>query len=100
MTETITAIYENGVLRPLKPLKLKERQRVELQVVETRPASESEEREQLIAELVAAGLIEPHTDVPEDDPVSAERRAELARLLGSAPGKPLSEIIIEERGEW
>ena len=33
MTETITAIYENGVLRPLKPLRLKEQQRVKVQLL-------------------------------------------------------------------
>ncbi len=35
MVRTITAIYENGVLRPQEPLNLEERQVVRLQVIET-----------------------------------------------------------------
>ena len=61
-----------------------------------------EEKQAILDDFLAAGLIEerPWLDVPDEDPVSPEERAELARLLGEAPGKPLSEIIIEERGEW
>jgi predicted DNA-binding antitoxin AbrB/MazE fold protein len=33
MPEIITAIYENGVLRPLKPLPLQEQQTVRIQVL-------------------------------------------------------------------
>lgn len=32
MSETITAVYENGVLRPLTPLKLPDRSRVRLHI--------------------------------------------------------------------
>ncbi len=97
MTEIITAIYENGVLRPLKPLRLRENQLVEISVVID---DEEDDREALIRALVEEGLIEPPDmdDVP--DPVSAEERQYLADLLGRAPGKPLSELVIEDRGEW
>lgn len=126
MTETIIAIYEDGVLRPLKPLRLKERQRVRVQLVaedtqellsqrevvlqwlgdedllEGWENESLEEQQAILDDFLAAGLIEerPWLDVPDEDPVSLEERAELARLLGNAPGKPLSEIVIEERGEW
>ena len=126
MTETIIAIYEDGVLRPLKPLGLKERQRVRVQVVaeDTQELSSQreivlqwlkdeelleewedeglEEKQAILNDFLAAGLIEerPWLDVPDEDPLSPEERAELARLLGNVPGKPLSQIIIEERGEW
>lgn len=126
MTEIVTAIYENGVLRPLKPLLLRERQWVQVQVMaeDTQELASQrevvlqwledeelleewdneslEERQAILDDFLAAGLIEerPWPDVPEEDPVSAEERAELARLLGSVPGKPLSEIVIEDRGEW
>ena len=33
MTEIITAVYENGVLRPLSPLSLREHQTVRIQVL-------------------------------------------------------------------
>ncbi len=100
MGEMITAVYERGALRPLTPLKLREHQQVRIQVM-TEDASEESEREQVINILVAAGLVQskPKGPVP-PDPVSEEERQRLAELLGSAPGKPLSEIVIEERGEW
>jgi hypothetical protein len=77
-------------------LNLRERQSVRLQVLPEEPADEVD---RIINGLVAAGLMSPppgHSDV---DPVSEEERRELAEILGKAPGKPLSEIIIEERGE-
>ncbi|HQE93314.1 MAG TPA: antitoxin family protein [Anaerolineae bacterium] len=101
MGETITAVYERGALRPLTPLKLREHQRVRIQVVAENASEEEDEREQVINILVKAGLVQPKPRGPvPPDPVSAEERQRLAELLGSAPGKPLSEIVIEERGEW
>ena len=96
MSEIVTAVYEKGLLRPLTPLNLRERQSVRLQVLPEEPADEVD---RIINRLVAAGLMTPppgHSDV---DPVSEEERRELAEILGKAPGKPLSEIIIEERGD-
>jgi predicted DNA-binding antitoxin AbrB/MazE fold protein len=105
MTETVTAVYEKGVLRPLQPLDLKERQMVRIQVM-LEEAGEQEEPqddvEALIQRLVAAGLMHPRPKrgTPPPDPVPEEERLRLADIMGHAPGKPLSEIIIEERGEW
>ncbi len=100
MAETVIAIYENGVLRPLRPLRLKEKQQVQVRVLGAGQDELIDERQEALDALEAAGLVETWPDVPAVDPVSAERRAELARLLSNAPGKPLSEILIEERGEW
>ncbi|MBX7253937.1 MAG: antitoxin family protein [Candidatus Promineofilum sp.] len=100
MAETVTAIYENGVLRPLRPLRLKEKQQVQVRVLGASQGDLIDEQQEALDALEAAGLVETWPDVPAVDPVSAERRAELARLLGKVPGKPLSEILIEERGEW
>ncbi len=36
MGKTLTAIYENGVLRPLEPLELEDRQRVQITLSEER----------------------------------------------------------------
>ena len=94
MAEIVTAVYEKGVLRPLQPLNLEERQMVRLQVL---PEETDNEVEKVIQALVEAGLLTPplgHSDI---DPISEEERRELAEILGQAPGKPLSEIIIEER---
>ena len=100
MAETVTALYENGVLRPLRPLRLKEKQQVQVRVLGASQGDLIDEQQEALDALEAAGLVETWPDVPAVDPVSAERRAELARLLGKVPGKPLSEILIEERGEW
>jgi hypothetical protein len=56
----------------------------------------------MIRLLVAAGLMRPRPKkgTPPPDPVSEEERRELAERLGRAPGKPLSEIVIKDRGEW
>jgi predicted DNA-binding antitoxin AbrB/MazE fold protein len=97
MGEILTAVYENGVLRPLEPVALRERQTVRIQVL---PEESGDVTDRVIQSLIAAGVLTPppgHSDVallPE-----TERRA-LAERLGRAPGKMLSEIIIEERGPW
>ena len=47
---------------------------------------------------IAAGLVTPPPHRGDVEPVSEQARRELAQRLGQCPGKPLSEIIIEERG--
>ena len=100
MVETVMAVYEKGVLRPLQPLGLQERQRVCIQVVSQ--TAEQDEGEEMIRLLVAAGLMRPRPriDTLPPDPVSEAERHALAGRLGRAPSKPLSEIAIEDRGEW
>ncbi|MGH9845695.1 MAG: antitoxin family protein [Blastocatellia bacterium] len=101
MNQIVTAIYADGVLRPLVPLELPEQTEVELEV---RPAATPEnsalaERIRVHQILVAAGIVVNHETwraLPED-PVSEEEQQELDRAF--AGGKPLSEIIIEEREE-
>ena len=100
MAEIVTAVYENGILRPLHPLNLRERQTVRLQIVQEEPAEDENESEAAIRMLVEAGLLTPPPRRSDVDPVSEQDRRELADRLGRAPGKPLSEIIIEDRGEW
>ena len=104
MAEIVTAVYENGVLRPLRPLNLRERQTVRLQIMpeELVIQEKLDEVEEVIQSLVTAGLMRPRPKrgTPPPDPVSEEERRRLADIMGKAPGKPLSEIIIEERGEW
>jgi len=72
MTEIVTAVYEKGILRPLQPLKLRERQTVRIQILR---------------------------DAIPLDPLSTQERQALADRLGSAPGKTASEMVIEDRGE-
>jgi predicted DNA-binding antitoxin AbrB/MazE fold protein len=56
MSETIIAIYEQGVLRPLQPLSLRERQTVRIQVLPGEPIEETEQEDyptltEVIAEI-------------------------------------------------
>lgn len=57
-----------------------------------------DEREQVLRILEEAGLLLPPEPLPASHvPISAEKRAELGRKF--SVGRPLSEIIIEERNE-
>jgi predicted DNA-binding antitoxin AbrB/MazE fold protein len=99
MLDLITAIYENGVLRPITPLALPEHSRVQIQI-QASPVVESpaEHRRRVHEVLVAAGLSLPRPpDLPEAKPLSAERREELAYILAASGS--LSEVIIAEREE-
>jgi predicted DNA-binding antitoxin AbrB/MazE fold protein len=100
MAEIVTAVYERGVLRPLQPLNLREGQRVCIQAVPE--MMEEDEGEEMVRLLVTAGLMRPRPrmDTLPPDPVSEAERHALAERLGQAPGKPLSQIVIEDRGEW
>jgi predicted DNA-binding antitoxin AbrB/MazE fold protein len=94
---TITAVYENGLLRPLTPLALPEHSQVQLQVLPI-PGGESpaEHRRRVHEVLVAAGVSLPAVpDMPEAKLLSAERREELARI--AAASGPLSDAILAER---
>lgn len=94
MGQTITAIYEHGVLRPLKPLKLRERARVEILVVSESP-SRTEEREELRCILLEAGIIKPHPSVPLRVAADEARLATARKEMGATG--PLSELIIADR---
>ncbi|MBW4505140.1 MAG: DUF104 domain-containing protein [Scytonematopsis contorta HA4267-MV1] len=95
MSEIITAVYTNGMLRPENPLSLADGQTVRLQVL-TEEASP--DTEQIIQSLVAAGLVTPPQHRSDIEPVREEAWRELTQRLEALPSKPLSEIIIEERG--
>jgi predicted DNA-binding antitoxin AbrB/MazE fold protein len=103
MERTITAIYENGVLRPLAPLDLPEHAQVEIDVRQTMPPTNTQVQRELVrAALSAAGLLSSHPpiELPHGvHPLTEQERAELADRLGKFSGTPLSEIIIEEREE-
>ena len=97
MAETVKAVYEKGALYLLQPLNLQEHQAVRIWVLPEEP--EKDEEEKAIGALVAAGRLTPPPRRSDVAPISEEERRALADRLGRAPGKPLSEIIIEERGE-
>ncbi len=95
MSEIITAVYSNGMLRPQNPLSLTDGQTVRIQILTEERADEAQ---QIIQSLVAAGLVTPPPCRGDVESVSEEAWRELTQRLEASPGKPLSEIIIEERG--
>ena len=100
MTETVK-VTSQGVLVP-RPLiqawgdiqEVEIEQRPDAIIIKPKGQLAVQLRERIISEMKAAGLIE---NLPWAPPpvVSAEKRARLAKALSR--GKPLSEIIIEER---
>lgn len=96
MSKIITAVYENGILRPLDPVTLAERQRVRLQII---PTQEAENVDHIFQALHEAGVITPPRGSSEYEPVPDEEQYRLAKVLGEATLRPLSEIVIEDRGK-
>jgi len=60
MNAIITAVYEKGLLRPLSPLNLSERQTVRLQVLPAENLAQDEGAE-AVRGLVEAGLMRPRS---------------------------------------
>ncbi|BDA65969.1 hypothetical protein CAL7716_001350 [Calothrix sp. PCC 7716] len=104
MLNAIPAIYENGVLRPLAPVELDEHQTVWLKVL-PQPVTEPQQDQaktklqSALQRLYESGLLIPPTNTSEAPPMS---EADFVALVQSikVTGKPLSETIIEDRGEW
>ncbi len=101
MGEMITAVYENGVLHPLTPLKLREHQRVRVQVLPDVAPDKETARERVERILSEAGMLQARTaaTIP-SAPISETERQALADRLGRASGKTTSEMVIEDRGVW
>jgi predicted DNA-binding antitoxin AbrB/MazE fold protein len=94
MNETISAIYEKGILRPLTPLLLPEHTRVQIQIIAQSPDVQ-EERQRVRQILLSAGVIRSRPPVEPIRPVSEAQLAAAAAALGTAG--PISELIIAER---
>lgn len=86
MNQTTTAIYENGLLRPLVPLDLPEHSEVEITI---RTGGDS-----LHKQVRKALKLENRSNKTEAV-ISNERRKELAEIFSGE--KPLSEYINEDR---
>lgn len=100
MAETITAIYEHGVLRPTTPLDLPEHAEVQVTVVATAP-SPATEFDRVQAILRAGGIAPPRPPrTPDEQPLTDEEQAGLDARVAALGGTPLSNIIIEEREEY
>jgi len=93
MSQLITAIYENGVLRPTDPLTLAEAQVVQLKVMPQLTPTQ-----QYLQQLRDLGLVTPPSAQPDEERLPDIDREQLANKFGELTTKPISEIIIEERG--
>ena len=93
--QTVTAIYQNGVLRPLGSLDLPENSEVELDVKIIE--SKQNPREQIGELLVKKGLSLRKKAAEPKQKLSAEERERLAKIF-FAP-QPLGELISEDREE-
>ena len=91
MIQTITAVYEEGRLRPLQNLDLRENETVQIQIIQANGESEA-----ALAALVRAGLVQLDASMEAPPEISEERRREVADALG-ADG-PVSDLIIQDRG--
>ncbi|MEG4247152.1 antitoxin family protein [Microcoleus sp. AT3-A2] len=105
MPETITAIYENGVFRPLSPLSLNDGETVQITIVaEVSPEELKGDREKAIKLMDVRGLVRLPKKQGKLDRAELIKRAqqwrELMQKMEPLPGKPISEIVIEDRGPW
>lgn len=94
MSQIIQAIYENGVLHPLAPLNLKQKQVIQFQIVEVAPADKIKP---IIQSIVEEGILTLPPGCHDENPVSESERIRLSEILGKSLIRPVSEIIIEER---
>ena len=85
----VDAVYENGVLRPLQPLDLKEHERVVVSIVKAAPAPG---RSHLDFEYIAR--IRKELPTAEAAPGLEEVRRRLAKIPGSMAAE-----IVAERGD-
>ena len=93
-SQSVPAIWEDGVLRPLQPLTLPEHARVHITIAIVDNVL-TPDREQIRVALEAAGLSLVEQGAHPQEALSSEARGSLAREV--PPGRPLSQIIIEDR---
>ncbi len=87
MDRQVDAIYENGVLRPLEPLNLEEKQRVRITV------SNGDNKEPL-ADLLDTEFMERCARESSEAPGIETVRQMLSKIKGS-----MADVIISERNE-
>lgn len=88
MIQEVEAVYEHGVLRPLRPLSLAERQQVRLTISDS--SARVSERDTALVERARREVAELATV-----PTIEEVRSALASIPGS-----LSHDVIAERGDY
>ena len=96
MSQSIIAVYEHGILRPLEPLSLPEKQRVRIRVDLEKQIDSVETVFQF---LISIGWLTEPSGQSKIKPIPLMERNRAADILGQAAKKSVSEMIIEDRGE-
>jgi predicted DNA-binding antitoxin AbrB/MazE fold protein len=84
MNNQFEAVYQDGVLKPLEPIPLSERERVRVTI--SRPGEE---------DWMDIELMQSCADEADDSVSLAEVRSALSKIQGS-----MAQVVIEERGEY
>jgi predicted DNA-binding antitoxin AbrB/MazE fold protein len=97
MSQSIIAVYEHGLLRPLEPLTLPENYKVRIQII---PELMVDKADQVIKFLIKVGLLTPPSNPSKSSLIPKAERRKLADALAYGTKQTLSEIVIEDRGQW
>jgi predicted DNA-binding antitoxin AbrB/MazE fold protein len=97
MSQSIIAVYEDGILRPLEPLRLPEKQRVRIRF---ELEGQMDSQANIFEFLINAGWLRPPSGGSDVTPVPLMERNRVADILGQAAMKPVSEMIMDDRGEF
>lgn len=97
MYTTFTAIYEQGILRPLLPLSLPEHARVEVRIIQRSADAKkaAADQQDIYRALMDAGLVKAQAQIESVLPFSDADVAAAAEALAVAG--PISDLIIAER---
>ncbi len=96
MSQIVTTVYQNVMLRPLTSLGLQKNQRLQIQILQDITVDKTK---QVIQSLVGDGLLTPPPGFSQVEPLPEKERRRLSEVLCKASDKPLSEIIMEDRGK-
>ena len=97
MLQSIMAVYEHGLLRPLEPLTLPESFKLRIQIL---PETILEKKGNAVHSLVQKGLLTPPSNPLNTAPIPKAEKRKLADAMAQDLKKTLSEIVIEDRGQW
>jgi hypothetical protein len=98
MMTVLRGVYKDGAVHLHEPLALPNNTEVDVSISPVNGHENAQnEREQIHALFLAAGLILPHSQTQAEPPLSPEREAQLAEKLAKAGS--LSDLIIKEREE-
>jgi len=95
LLNTFQAIYDDGILRPLKPLKFQKGHIIRIQII---PESTDSEIMQTLQFLEDKNIIKPPPKKGINMRIPNERRERISKILGAASNNRLSEHVIEDRG--